>query len=343
MKKKQTALLLAMVLILSLLTGCGGGATMEGGADMAPGESYDKFQESANGAIFDDQIYESETVKDSSSSVTRPYGDDVKLILRADLHLETTDFEDAVTKLNKLVSDCGGYYEQSDVDMGSYYSDGYRYGRYTVRVPKDKYDTFLNSVGEVCHVTSRNESAEDVGLQYYDIESRIRLLEIKQERLMSLLEQASTMEDIITLENALSDIQYQLESNNIQKNRYDSLIDYSTISIRLEQVQRLSGEPLEQQSFFSQLSSAFSRGFLNAVDGFADLLLTLAYNIIPLTIFAVIVIVFASFLKKRSRNRNINGPNQKKPWFRKKDQTVGDIRNGGDFIPPSSEDPVDRK
>ena len=152
-------------------------------------------------------------------------------------------------KLNKLVSDCGGYYEQSDVDMGSYYSDGYRYGRYTVRVPKDKYDTFLNSVGEVCHMTSRNESAEDVGLQYYDIESRIRLLEIKQERLMKLLEQATTMEDIITLENALSDIQYQLESNNIQKNRYDSLIDYSTISIRLEQVQRLSGQPLEQQGF----------------------------------------------------------------------------------------------
>lgn len=330
MKKKHTAILLAMVLMLSLLAGCGGGATMEGGADMAPGE---KFQDSANGAIFDDQIYESEITEGSSSSVTRPYGDDVKLILRADLHLETTDFEDAVTKLNKLVSDCGGYYEQSDVDMGSYYSDGYRYGRYTVRVPKDKYDTFLNSVGEVCHVTSRNESAEDVGLQYYDIESRIRLLEIKQERLMNLLEQASTMEDIITLENALSDIQYQLESNNIQKNRYDSLIDYSTISIRLEQVQRLSGEPLEQQSFFSQLTSAFSRGFLNAVDGFADLLLTLAYNIIPLTIFAVIAIIFASFLKKRS----------KKPWFRKKGDTVGDIRTDGDFIPPSSEDPVDRK
>ncbi|MBR7149274.1 MAG: DUF4349 domain-containing protein [Firmicutes bacterium] len=340
MKKKHTAILLAMVLMLSLLAGCGGGATMEGGADMAPGE---KFQDSANGAIFDDQIYESEITEGSSSSVTRPYGDDVKLILRADLHLETTDFEDAVTKLNKLVSDCGGYYEQSDVDMGSYYSDGYRYGRYTVRVPKDRYDTFLNSVGEVCHVTSRNESAEDVGLQYYDIESRIRLLEIKQERLMNLLEQASSMEDIITLENALSDIQYQLESNNIQKNRYDSLIDYSTISIRLEQVQRLSGEPLEQQSFFSQLTSAFSRGFLNVVDGFADLLLTLAYNIIPLTIFAVIAIIFASFLKKRRKNRNIHGLDQKKPWFRRKGDTVGDIHTDGDFIPPSSEDPVDRK
>lgn len=341
MKKKYVSILLLLTLILSLLTGCGGGATMEGGADMAPSEGFHKFQDSNMEAEIyeEDVLFDGSSVSDSTASVTRPYGEDVKLVLRADLRLETIDFDDAVEKLNKLVSDCGGYYEQSDVDMGSYYSDGYRYGRYTVRVPKDKYDTFLNSVGEVCHMTSRNESAEDVGLQYYDIESRIRLLEIKQERLMKLLEQATTMEDIITLENALSDIQYQLESNNIQKNRYDSLIDYSTISIRLEQVQRLSGQPLEQQGFFAQLGSAFSRGFLNTVDGFSDILLTLAYNIIPLSIFALILIGFASLLKKRRKNRIPGGSDaSKKKWFRKKGQTVGDMNQNDDFIPPSSED-----
>ena len=337
MMKKYVSNLLLLALTLCLLTGCGGGATMESGADMAPSEGFNKFQESE--IYEEDMMFDSGNISDSMTSTTRPYGDDVKLILRADLRLETVDFDDAVEKLNKLVSDCGGYYEQSDVDMGSYYSDGYRYGRYTVRVPKDKYDTFLNSVGEVCHVTSRNESAEDVGLQYYDIESRIRLLEIKQERLMKLLEQASTMEDIITLENALSDIQYQLESNNIQKNRYDSLIDYSTISIRLEQVQRLSGQPLEQQGFFSQLGSSFVRGFQNTLDGFSDILLSLAYNVIPLSIFALILFGLASLLKKRRKN-HIPGSSDasKKKWFRKKGQTVGDMNPSNDFIPPSSED-----
>ena len=337
MKKKYVSILLLLALTLCLLTGCGGGASMESGADMAPSEGFNKFQESE--IYEEDMMFDSGNISDSMTSTTRPYGDDVKLILRADLRLETVDFDDAVEKLNKLVSDCGGYYEQSDVDMGSYYSDGYRYGRYTVSIPKDKYDTFLNSVGEVCHVTSRNESAEDVGLQYYDIESRIRLLEIKQERLMKLLEQASTMEDIITLENALSDIQYQLESNNIQKNRYDSLIDYSTISIRLEQVQRLSGQPLEQQGFFSQLGSSFVRGFQNTLDGFSDILLSLAYNVIPLSIFALILFGLASLLKKRRKNR-IPGSSDasKKKWFRKKGQTVGDMDQNNDFIPPSSED-----
>ena len=337
MKKKYVSILLLLALTLCLLTGCGGGATMESGADMAPSEGFNKFQESE--IYEEDMMFDSGNISDSMTSTTRPYGDDVKLILRADLRLETVDFDDAVEKLNKLVSDCGGYYEQSDVDMGSYYSDGYRYGRYTVRVPKDKYDTFLNSVGEVCHVTSRNESAEDVGLQYYDIESRIRLLEIKQERLMKLLEQATTMEDIITLENALSDIQYQLESNNIQKNRYDSLIDYSTISIRLEQVQRLSGQPLEQQGFFSQLGSSFVRGFQNTLDGFSDILLSLAYNVIPLSIFALILFGIASLLKKRRKNRISESSDiSKKKWFRKKGQTVGDMNPNNDFIPPSSED-----
>ena len=337
MKKKYVSILLLLALTLCLLTGCGGGASMESGADMAPSEGFNKFQESE--IYEEDMMFDSGNISDSMTSTTRPYGDDVKLILRADLRLETVDFDDAVEKLNKLVSDCGGYYEQSDVDMGSYYSDGYRYGRYTVRVPKDKYDTFLNSVGEVCHVTSRNESAEDVGLQYYDIESRIRLLEIKQERLMKLLEQATTMEDIITLENALSDIQYQLESNNIQKNRYDSLIDYSTISIRLEQVQRLSGQPLEQQGFFSQLGSSFVRGFQNTLDGFSDILLYLAYNVIPLSIFALILFGIASLLKKRRKNRISESSDiSKKKWFRKKGQTVGDMNPSNDFIPPSSED-----
>ncbi|MBQ8589306.1 MAG: DUF4349 domain-containing protein [Firmicutes bacterium] len=338
--KKICSLFLILALTLGLLTGCGGGASMEGGADMAPGESFDKFESSDMGFI------ESESNGSSGSASTRPYGDDVKLILRANLTLETTDFDDSVTKLNQLVADCGGYYEQSNVDMGSYYSSGYRYGRYTVRVPKDNYDRFLNSVGEVCHLTSRNESAEDVGLQYYDIESKIRLLEIKQDRLMKLLEQSSTMEDIITLENALSDIQYQLEQFNSQKNRYDSLIGYSTVEIRLEQVQRLSGEPMEQQSFGSQLGTALTEGLLNTLDAFSELLLTIAYNIIPLTIFIVIVICFSSLLKKRRRNRmmtgSYNGGNQKK-WFRKKGQTVGESSPDGDFIPPSSEDPVDRK
>jgi len=319
-------LLLTFVLATGLLTGCGSDTSSKGfqttngasspSGDSSPQESYDS--ESA--------LYGDGEISGDVSAASRPYGDNVKLILRAELTLETTDFQSSADQLVKLTADCGGYFEQSNVDMGSYYSDGYRCGYYTVRVPRDKYDAFLNAVGDVCHVTSRNESAEDIGLQYYDLESRIRLLEIKQERLMNLLKQASSMDDIISLENALSEIQYQLEANNSEKNRYDSLISYSTIEIRLDQVQRLSGEPMEQQGFGSQMGTALSEGFLNTVDGFANILLLIAYNIIPLTIFAAILIAFLWFSAKRRRNPSAastahNAP--KRQWFNRKNKSAG--------------------
>ncbi|MBQ1215677.1 MAG: hypothetical protein IIX88_05015, partial [Firmicutes bacterium] len=68
-------------------------------------------------------------------------------------------------------------------------------------------------------------------------------------------------------------------------------------------------------------------------------LLSLAYNVIPLSIFALILLGLASLLKKRRKNR-IPGSSDasKKKWFRKKSQTVGDMNPSNDFIPPSSED-----
>ena len=323
-KTRQTALaiLLLMVLVLTalLVTGCGSSSSMDSSiTEYAPSE--DKFAEAEDGYDTDNFLDMDGGTGGSFSGESRPYGDDVKLILRAELTLETTDFDATAEQLTKVVSDCGGYFESSNVDMGSYYSDGYRYGYYVVRVPRDQYDGFLNTVGDVCHVTSRNESAEDVGLQYYDLESRIRLLEIKQERLHALLEQASSMEDIISLENALSEIQYQLEYNQSEKNRYDSLIGYSTVEIRLEQVQRLSGEPMQQQDFGSQLETALKQGLVDTVDRMADLLILIAYNIIPLTVFAIILIALLWFAAKR-RRRQITGV-PKRSWFRRKKGTNG--------------------
>ncbi len=50
------------------------------------------------------------------------------------------------------------------------------------------------------YVTSKNESSKDVGEEYYDTEGRFKTRRTKQERLLTLLEKAETMEDILSLE-----------------------------------------------------------------------------------------------------------------------------------------------
>lgn len=332
MKQKKTqrlfftlpVFLFILALSALLLTGCG-----SSGSDSSASLKGPRSQENQMSFSEKDTDYEK---GEDTISASRPYGDNVKLILRADLTLETVDFDLAAQKLSALVSDFGGYFEQTNLDLGSYDSDGYRFGFYTVRIPSDKFDDFLNATGDICHVTSRNESAEDVGLQYYDLESRIRLLQIKQERLSSLLQKADSMEDIISLENALSEVQYQLEAQNSEKNRYDSLISYSSIDIHLTQVRRLSGEPLKQQSFASQLKTALVEGFLNTVDGFSQVLLLIAYNILPLTFFGAILIVFLRLWSKRPKKPEMTSlAPKRKGWLRKKDtETPRDVSD-----PPS--------
>ena len=55
-----------------------------------------------------------------------------------------------------------------------------------LRVPQAKLDEFVNSVAELGNVVSRNESVEDVTLQYVDVKSHKESLQVEQERLLTI-------------------------------------------------------------------------------------------------------------------------------------------------------------
>ena len=67
-------------------------------------------------------------------------------------------------------------------------------------------------MNEISNFVSRQESIDDVTLQYVDLESHKKMLEEEQKRLLELMEKAETMEDIITIESRLTEVRYQLES-----------------------------------------------------------------------------------------------------------------------------------
>ena len=117
---------------------------------------------------------------------------------------------------------------------------GSRYASYTLRVPQGKFETCFAQLGETCHVVSSSRWSEDVTEQYTDIETRLATLQTKHERLVELLGQAAQMEDIISLENALADCEYEIDSLTGEKRRYDNLVDLATITVSLREVQALT-------------------------------------------------------------------------------------------------------
>ena len=68
------------------------------------------------------------------------------------------------------------------------------------------------------------------------MESRKKSLEIEQERIWQFLEKAESIDTVITLEQRLSDIRYQLESMESQLRLYDNQVDYSTVYLSISEV-----------------------------------------------------------------------------------------------------------
>ena len=299
MKKIWFAVCLAGVL---LLAGCGGNEFNGDGADMLPSGSSMTSHPAGGG------VYEPESPAEEGwdmfggSDTNSPVYENpqAKLIRRAELHIQTERFDQSRQALNALVSGCGGYFENSSVYGGSY-RDAYanRRGEYVVRVPAERYQSFLDSTGDLGYITNSSESTEDVGEQYYDMEARLKTQRTKQERLLSLLERAETMEDIITLEGALSEVEYQIEMYSSDLNRYDALIRYATFHITLSEVGKITQEVGETASLGARMAAGVQSSFQDLVQGVQELLIWISYHLFLTGLLAVLACVGVAVGRKK--------------------------------------------
>ncbi|MBQ7777575.1 MAG: DUF4349 domain-containing protein [Oscillibacter sp.] len=298
MKRRWFAILAALALVCTLLTACGSSAKMETAAS-APAEA--PMAQASGSAMMD--MAEAEEVYYASTAMQEDGGkaaaDGSKRIYTANIELETTEFDQAAKSLTALMEESGGWYESSS--MGSRGS-GYRYASYTVRIPVEHYRNFLDQAGELCLLTYSEEYVEDVSEHYYDTQGRLKTQQIKLERLQSLLAKAELMEDIITIESAISETEQLIDDLSGTLQHYDARVAYSTIHVNLREVARLSNVEEPVVGFGAQFAAALSNGWKNFVDGMQDFAIGLAYSWMwVLALIAVVVVVVRTLKGKRLR------------------------------------------
>ncbi len=333
MNRRSLLALLTAALLLLGLSGCGGSsnsaatpsAAAESGAyitssksaDWAGGAAAPSAMEEPMGEYWDGATEESAGTAGDESRSTLPDG--VKMIYRADLELETTEFEQAAGQVKALTAQLGGYFEEQN----SYTrSGGYRSASYTIRVPAERFEDFLGQIGSVCTVVRQTQSAEDVSEYYYDMESRLETAKIKLDRLQDLLSRAEEMEDIITLEGAISDTEYQIERLSGEKRHYDALIGYSTIDVSLSEVYRITEVETAPLTFGQRVGIAFRDGLRNFTETVEDFIEWLAYSWLSLLVLALIVVIVVKLVKSGRAKRAVGAPHEKRAWFRKKDKNA---------------------
>jgi len=219
----------------------------------------------------------------------------VKMIYTAHMEMESTEFDSAMQAIANLTAKYGGYYESSSMsDRGSA-----RSADFSVRVPAAWYRAFLTEAGTLCHVTYQQESAEDVSETYYDTAGRLETQKTKLTRLRQLLAEANHMDDIITLENEISDTEEAIDRLSGTLRHYDALVSYSTVYISLREVKVFTEVIPVTESFGSRFASAFKSGLQDFGEALGDIAVALAYSWIWLVIIAAVVVVILLLTKKR--------------------------------------------
>ena len=323
MKRRNAKTLLAILLTLLLLLGltaCGGSNdTASGDTSYVTTSAASTPAAMGNGYAYGAEMaeYWADSPMEMPDGAKNEVGErsnlpnGVKMIYRANLELETQEYERATADIATLTYSLGGYFEE----QSSYnYNANYRSSNYTVRVPAARFEEFLRQAGELFSVRSQSQSADDVSEYYYDMDSRLETARIKLGRLQDLLAKAENMEDIITIESAISDTEYQIENLSGELRHYDALIDYATIYVNLQETY----QPTVQQSAPLTFGERMSRAFQNGLESFKyfleDLALWLAEAWLPLLILiAIIVLIVRLVRRKKSSGKLLRRKNQNAP------------------------------
>ena len=186
-----------------------------------------------------------------------------KIVRTASLSLETASFDAVIEAIRGQTAQAGGLVSQCDIGGTA----GSRYARMQLSVPEAALDGFLAGAQALGTVTSQSASSEDMTDRYQDNASRLESARARKQRLDELFEKAQDMEDIVTLTNAIFDVQEEIDRLTGANQRIDNRAQNATISLSISE---LTEEPAE--GFGARLLRAGRDGlggFVQAAQGIA--------------------------------------------------------------------------
>ena len=344
-RKRSFALACVFMLLAGLLAGCGGSngaaydsAKMEAASPAyapvaadAPAEAYsyamDNY-EMADGIQYSMTAEsEEEYAGGTAGSEAVPANPNVKLIYTIDLRVETLDYDKSLETVESLITQYGGYVEYAEAENNRINTTYLRSAYYTLRVPADRLDAFLESCGTVGNICSSTRSTENRTAEYADLSARLNTLRIEEKSLQELLEKAEDLDTIVALHSYLSDVRYNIERVETSMRGIDGLVSYSTVHLSLSEV-KFASETVTPVSTFGERLKARSaqawRNFGESMESFSvfvlgelpTILLTLILYLIPVAIvvFVIVLLVRRGRKKRRARKQQLEQQQYAQPY-----------------------------
>lgn len=303
MKKYISLLCIGLILSIAIFSGCGANnETYEGAVTESKSTEQAEIipEEALAGAVTADVA--DGTNQPNNTSINTVL-ENRKLVYNVQMLIQTTSFEDTMTMIDKAVEELDGYIQNSQISGNDYGYSGNKSGYIVARIPSEKLNKFLSASKSFGNISSQSQSIEDITMRYTDVEARQKSLQVEFDRLLVLVKKAEKLEDIIKLEERLSQIRYELDSLKSQLKGMDNEVSYSTINMDIQEVVLL--DSAGDSKLGDRISSAFSKSLYNLGQDIQNLIVGF-FGAIPYIFIIGIIIVIAIWISRKfGKNHNL--------------------------------------
>lgn len=325
-----------------VLAACGGAASSSGSYMASNDQAYAGAGDADYAPAAAEETAEYETSDEEDKSEETPGAQaetgqlqQDKLVYTANLKIQTLNYQESLESIRSKIANVGGIIQsenESNSNYTWYYEDADSSGRMmmdlTVRIPTAKYQEFLNSLEGDGKIISKSSSVTNISRQYHDTEARIRSLETQEARLQQMMANATTVEDMITIDARLSDVQAELDSLRTYLASMDTDVNYSTVYINLEEV-KVYSKVAQDLTVWERIKNRFRDSWDFFTEAIIFFLNAIVY-LLPFAVLALIILIIVLAVRKArgktgtrqpGNEKKRNKPGKKPRWGRKKPET----------------------
>ncbi|MGW0823080.1 DUF4349 domain-containing protein [Streptomyces sp. NPDC002845] len=176
------------------------------------------------------------------------------IIRTASLTVQVKDVPKALDEARTTVENAGGFVGNESTTRDG---RGRERTRVVLRVPTAEYDEVLAELEGAGKLVEREARAQDVTDQVVDVESRIKSQQASVARVRELMDQATKLSDVVTLEGELSRRQADLESLLAQQASLKDRTSLATITLSLSETPVKKTEKDEDPGFLDALAGGW--------------------------------------------------------------------------------------
>lgn len=229
-----------------------------------------------------------------------------RLIIRtANISLLVANTEEAMATISRMAEENGGWVVNSSLFQ---YNETAKTGNITIRVPSSGFNSALEALRNMAvEVRQESTSGQDVTEEFVDLTARLENLEATADRVRAFLDDATTVEEALAVNQELSRLESDIEAMKGRLQYLSQSASFSTITVDL--TPDIVSQPIEAPGWRP------ARVFRNAVDaliealqGVAEFGIWFAIYLLPLLLIVGIPLwLIVRFVRQRWQQRSAGG------------------------------------